>query len=124
MGTPTLNKNYTAESAVTKFRIVAFGSSEGQVIHAASATAKSMGVSMELDADLGDRVDIARAGIADVEYGGTIAAGDVLTADSEGRAVVAAPGAGANVRIAGIAEYDGVTGDIGAMLVGCGFMQG
>lgn len=124
MGTPTLNKNYVAEAAVKKCRIVAFGSSEGQVVHAASATAKSMGVSMELDADLGDRVDITRAGIADVEYGGTIAAGDELTADAEGRAVVAAPGAGANVRIVGVAEYDGVSGDIGALLIGCGSMQG
>ena len=60
MGNPTLNKNYTAETAVTKFRIVMFGSAEGQVVHADSATAKSIGVSMELDADAGDRVDVTR----------------------------------------------------------------
>lgn len=124
MGIPTLNKNYIAETAIKKCRIVAFGSSEGRVIHATSATEKSMGISMELDADLGDRVDVTRAGIADVEYGGNVAAGDELTADAEGRAVVAAPGAGSNVRIVGIAEYDGVLGDIGAALIGCGSMQG
>ncbi len=124
MGNPTLNKNYTAEAAVKKHRIVQFGSADGQVIYADSATAKSIGVSMELDADAGDRVDVTRTGMPEVEYGGTIAAGDLLTSDAEGRAVVAAPGAGANARVIGIAEHAGVLGDIGCMALGFGSLQG
>ncbi len=124
MGNPTLNKNYTAETAVKKHRIVAFGSVSGAVIHADSATAKSIGVSMELDADAGDRIDVTRTGMPEVEYGGTVAAGDLLTSDAQGRAIVATASAGANIRVVGIAECAGVVGDIGGMALGFGSLQG
>jgi hypothetical protein len=124
MGNPTLNKNYTAEAEVKKHRIVKFGAADGQVIYADSATAKSIGVSMELDSDAGDRVDVTRTGMPAVEYGGTVAAGDLLTSDAEGRAVVAAPSTGGNMRIIGIAEHAGSVGDIGCMALGFGSMQG
>lgn len=124
MGNPTLNKNYTAEAAVKKHRIVKFGAADGQVLHADSSTAKSIGVSMELDADAGDRVDVTRTGMPEVEYGGNVAAGDLLTSDAEGRAVVAGPAAGTNARIVGIAECSGVLGDIGCIALGYGSLQG
>lgn len=124
MANPTLNKNYTAETAVKKNRIVIGGTSAGSVIQASAATDSAMGVSLELDAAAGERVDVVRTGIADVEYGGTVAVGDLLTSDSDGCAVVAAPAAGANVRIIGIAEYAGLDGDIGAVLISCSSLQG
>ena len=124
MGNPTLNKNYTAEAEVKKHRIVKFGAADGQVIYADSATAKSVGVSMELDSATGDRVDITRTGMPEIEYGGTVAAGDFLTSDATGRAIVAAPAGGANVRTIGIAEYAGVVGDIGAVALGFGSLRG
>ena len=124
MGNPTLNKNYIAEAAVTAHRIVQFGATDGAVLHAAAAADKSIGVSMELDTALGGRVDVVRTGMPDVEYGGTVAAGDLLTSDSVGRAVVANPGAGANVRIVGTAEVAAVSGDIAPMTLSLGMMQG
>lgn len=124
MANPTLSKNYTAETAVKKNRIVAFGTAEGSVIHATAATDKAIGVSLELDAAAGERVDVVRTGIADVEYGGTVAVGDLLTSDSDGCAVVAAPAAGENARVVGVAEHAGLAGDIGAVLISCGSLQG
>lgn len=120
-----LNKNYTAEGAIGAYRIVKFGAADGGVVAAAAATDKLIGVNDRIAfAASGDRGDIVRVGIAEVEYGGTVAAGDLLTSDASGRAVVAAPATGANARIIGIAEVAGVVGDIGSMLIAPGVMQG
>ena len=124
MGNPVLTKNYTAEAEVLKHRIVKFGSEDGGVVYAAAATDGSIGVSNELDAATGERADIIRTGMPDVEYGGTIARGDLLTSDSVGRAIAATASAGSNVRIVGVAEVSGVVDDIGTMTLGCSMMQG
>jgi hypothetical protein len=133
-----LIKNYKAAAAVTKFRIVKMGGNDYEVQHAAAATDTSVGITTELDAALGERVDVIRAGLADVEYGGTITRGDQLTADANGKAVVATQhdhtentagayaqsattAAAAAQRIIGIAEVSGVAGDIGSVLIAPGF---
>ncbi|REM14738.1 DUF2190 domain-containing protein, partial [Mycobacterium tuberculosis] len=72
----------------------------------------------------GDRIDGVRLGIAEVEYGGAVAAGDPLTSDASGRAIVAAPAAGANARLVGFAEVAGVLGDIGSVFISPCVMQG
>ncbi len=72
----------------------------------------------------GDRIDVVRTGIAEVEYGGTIAAGDLLMSDASGRAIVAAAAAGSNVRFMGVAEVAGVIGDIGSLMLEPGSFQG
>lgn len=120
---PGLIKTYVAAAAVTKRRIVKL-TADGQVAQGAAASDKVVGVSQELDAALGERVDVAHTGLSDVEYGGNVAVGDPLTSDASGRAVVAAPAAGANMRIIGFAQLAGVLGDIGAVLIEPGFMQG
>ncbi len=120
-----LNKNYTGEGVIPPYRIVKFGAAEGGVLVAAAATDKLIGVNDRLAfAVIGDRGDIVRAGIAEVEYGGTVAAGDLLTSDSTGRAIVATAGAGANVRFIGVAEVAGVVGDIGSLMIEPGSFQG
>ena len=96
-----LQKSYTAEAAVAAYRIVKLGAAVAN-----------------------DRIDIVRSGISEVEYGGTIAAGDLLTADASGRAIVATAGAGTNVRVIGVAEVAGVLGDIGSLLIDPGSFQG
>lgn len=121
---PGLIKNYVAEVVVTANRIVKFGAADGDVVLAAAAADFSIGVSDSLDAALGERVDVIRTGIADVEYGGTVVRGDELTADSTGRAVAAAPTAGVNARLIGTAELSGVVGDIGKVLINLSVMQG
>jgi hypothetical protein len=120
-----LNKNYTAEGAIPAYRLVKFGAADGGILVAAAATDKLIGVNDRIAfAVVGDRGDIVRMGIAEVEYGGTVAAGDLLTSDASGRAIVAAAAAGSNVRIIGIAEVAGVLGDIGSMLIDPGSFQG
>jgi hypothetical protein len=124
MNTPTLTKNYTAEAAVTKYRIVKRGATDGSVLQGAAVTDKLMGVCAELDLAITERGDIHVAGVALVEYGGTVTRGDPLTSDASGKAVVAAPAAGANNRLIGFAEVSGVSGDIGSVQIAPGFMQG
>lgn len=117
-------KNYTADAAVAAYRIVKAGSGDGYVAQAATATDFLMGVNDSVAPVAGERTDIVKAGIADVEYGGAVTRGAPLTADALGRAVVAAPAAGSNVRIVGFAEVSGVAGDIGSVHIALGVMQG
>lgn len=124
MSNALLTKSYIAAAAVAAFRIVKFGASDYEVEQGAAAADSLVGVSDELGAALGDRVDVVRSGLADVEYGGAVTQGDELTSDANGKAVVAAPGAGANVRIIGMAEVSGVAGDIGSVSVNPSVMQG
>lgn len=120
-----LVKTFTAGAAVNRKRIVKFGSSDRQAILAAAATDLLMGVSDSLGAAAtGDQCDVIMSGIADVEYGGTVTRGQKLTADSSGRAVTAAPAAGSNVQVIGVAQVSGVVGDIGKVLIMPSVMQG
>lgn len=120
-----LKKAYSAEAAIGAYRIVKFGAADGGVLVSAAAADKHVGVNDRLPAVVaGDRIDVIRSGIAEVEYGGNVAAGDLLSSDANGRAIVAAAAAGANVRVVGVAEVAGVLGDIGSMLVQPGSFQG
>lgn len=120
-----LLKNYVATAAIAAYRIVKFGTNDGEVTQAAAATDLLIGTTGRVTAAAAnDRVDVIRSGIAEVEYGGTVARGDELTADASGQAVVAAPAAGSNVRIIGIAEVSGVSGDIGSVFIAPSVMQG
>lgn len=118
-----LVKNYTAEAAIAPHRIVKFGAADGGVLQSAAAADAHIGVSL-LGAAAGERLDVVRDGIAEVEYGAAVTRGDLLTADAQGRAVPAAPAAGVNARVIGIAEVSGVAGDIGAVAVEPGSHQG
>lgn len=125
LGNPLLPKNYTAGAAIAPFRIVKFGAADGEVVQAAAATDLSIGVSGSLPATAaGERIDIIRAGLTPVALGGTVTRGDKLTADANGAAVTAAPAAGANANIIGIAEVSGVAGDVALMLIAPSIMQG
>lgn len=130
MGTPTLTKNFVAEAAIAKRRIVKFGTADGKALQAAAASDAMYGVSAELDAAINERADVVVAGLAEVEYGGNVTRGDPLTADADGKAVVATrhthtentagayaqnatTAAASAVRIVGWAMVSGVVGDIG-----------
>jgi hypothetical protein len=125
MRNPGLQKNYSAEAPIAAYRIFKFGSADGGILQAAAATDKLVGVTDRFAASVaGDRIDGIRSGIAEVEYGGIVAAGDQLTSDATGRAIVATAAAGANVRVIGVAEVAGVAGDIGSLLIAPGSFQG
>ncbi len=117
-------KQYTAETAVGANLIVKPGSTDDYVVQAAAATNLLMGISGNIAAGAGERIDIIKRGIADVIYGGTITRGDPITSDANGKAVTAAPATGANVRIIGFAEVSGVSGDVGFVRISQGSLQG
>lgn len=121
---PTLTKNFTAAAAVARRRIVKFAAAEGEVEQGAAATDAVFGVSTDVDAALGGRCDVHMAGIVEVEFGGTVAAGDPVTADANGMAVKAAPAAGVNNRIVGWALVPAVVGDIRTVMLAPGQIQG
>jgi hypothetical protein len=122
--TSGITKNFTAEAAVTKRRIVKLGASDTAVLLGAASTDLLIGVSTEVDAVLGETCDVRLDGIAEVEFGGAITRGSYVTSDATGRAVAAAPGAGVNASVIGMAMVSGVAGDIGSVLLAQGRIQG
>jgi hypothetical protein len=124
MSNPLLLRNFTAGAAILPYRIVKISASE-TVITTASATDMSMGVCDYVSPAVGERVDIVLIGVAYVEAGAVIAAGALVTSDAVGRCVTAAPAAGANVRLVGIAlEAATAVGDVIRVLIEFGSMQG
>ena len=117
-------KQYIAETAVGANLIVKPGSTDDYQVQSAAATDYLIGVSGNVAGAAGERVDVIREGIADVVFGGAVTRGAPLTSDANGKAVVAAPSAGSNVRIIGFAEVSGVSGDIGSVYLSPGVMQG
>jgi len=124
MRNETLVKTFVAEGGVVAHTLVKAGSADGLVAEAAAAGDSVIGVSTILDSSDTERCDVVVAGIAEVIFGGNVAMGDLLTSDSSGQAVVAAPAAGTNNRIIGQAMTSGVSGDIGSVLISTGSIQG
>ena len=103
--------NKKADGAIAIHRIVKPGSSAGEVAQAAAATDKLTGVAAHAAADT-EVVRVVKYGRVKLEAGGTIADGDLITSDADGKAVVAAPAAGVNNRVIGYADEAAVDGDI------------
>ncbi|MDH5524449.1 MAG: DUF2190 family protein [Desulfobulbaceae bacterium] len=122
---PVLTENFTAEAVVNPYRFVKPGAADGGAVQAAAVTDAIFGVSDSMGADAsGDRLDVHTLGPVEVEYGGTVTRGDELTSDADGKAVTAAPAAGVNNRVGGIARVSGVAGDIGLVQLAPGQIQG
>jgi hypothetical protein len=115
---------FRAGAAIAPHRFVKFGADDNTVVQAAAATDAIIGVSSELAVTVGQPVDVHMGSLADVTYGGNVGRGALLTSDADGKAVAAAPGAGVNHRIGGLATREGVAGDIGTVLIGPGQVQG
>lgn len=117
--------NYIAESAITINRLVKPGAADTGVVQASAATDSITGVVNELSVVTGERVDVVHQGVAWVEAGAAIVRGAPITSDANGRGITAAPAAGANVRILGIAlESASAAGDVIRVLLEPGYMQG
>lgn len=119
-----LNTNHVAQGAIGAYRIVKPGAASHTLAQAAAATDALVGVMESLSPLDGERCDAIRVGIARVEFGGTVAAGDAITADASGKGIKATPAAGSNVRIIGFAEVAAAAGDIADVLIAPGVMQG
>lgn len=124
-------KSYRAGGAISQYRIVKF-SGDQAVVQASATGDGQIGICCQPGgAASGERVDVTRTGIEEVEYGGNVTRGDLLTADAQGRAVSVTrhthtetgttTAAASNIRIIGMAEVSGVSGDIGHVLITPGF---
>ena len=113
----------TAAADIDGYLIIAYGAND-DAVPANGASAPMFAISNNLGARNGQRVDCITGGTPEVRYGGVVAAGDPLTADTQGRAVAAAPAAGVNARIIGFAAVSGNADDIGAAHIAPGIMQG
>lgn len=110
---PLITLAKTASGAIAPYRIVKGTATDGVVAQSAASTDKMVGCSGQVGAADTERLDIETAGICSVEYGDTIANGDPLTSDVDGKAVPATPGD----RICGVAMEKGDLGAIGSMLL-------
>lgn len=107
-------RGFRPSVAIAANRIVEFAGTD-EIKQSAAATGKHIGVSSDDGAAATDTsVDVHLYGIARVKLGGTVALGDLLTADAQGRAVVSA---GATDRVVGIAMQPGVVDDLGEVLL-------
>lgn len=123
---PILTKNFVAETAIPGGRLVKHGSTAGTVALATAATDAICGASVsDVSAEAGERVDVVMLGLSYVTAGAAIVAGAPITADASGRAVAAAPAAGANARLAGFGhEAATALGDQVVCHIVPGVMQG
>lgn len=120
-------KTLTATAAVIEaFRIVKFdGTVKTSVLKAAAAADAPIGVAEGIDIAASGRVDVVITGLAKVTAGAAFSPGSYLTSDASGRAVAAAPAAGTNNGIVGIAiEEATAAGDVVEILVSPQSRQG
>ena len=124
MSNPILQKNYTAGAVIPAYRIVRLSSASTCVL-AANSGDLSIGICGEVSPLAGERFDAVLSGIAYVEAGGAFALGARLTSDAQGRGIIAAPSAGSNMQIIGMAlEASLASGDIVPVLISQSVMQG
>jgi hypothetical protein len=83
----------------------------GKAAVATGSTAALIGVSL-YDTPAGQPATIQVDGVARVKLGGTVNADDPITSNASGQGVAAAPAAGVNAWIVGIALESGVAGDL------------
>lgn len=117
MRTDGLIKSYRADAAIAPHRIVKAGAAAGSTAQAGAASDAIMGVHCGLAAVAGDVTDTVVSGYATVQYGGAVTAGAPLTADAQGRAIVATA---AGQRLVGFAVLAGAANDLGTVHVALG----
>lgn len=108
---PTLIKSFVASADADPFLIAAF-STASQVAPGAADDDPLIGTYDAMGAVSGGMADVVLGGIGSVKLGGTVAAGDPLTANADGEAIVCAAAAGETRRYIGYALLAGVDGDI------------
>jgi Uncharacterized conserved protein (DUF2190) len=118
------HKSFKASGAVAAFLILKFGASEGTVTVATSATDLLIGTADGLDKADGEMVDVDLRPMPEVKLGAAVTRGQLLTANAAGKAVPAAPAAGANVAVIGRAARSGAADDVIPYLRGLGTTQG
>lgn len=123
--TEGLKKGMKGDAAIaTANLILKFGSDADHVVPASAVTDVLIGVNEHSIDAAEDDVRVMLSGIAEVIAGGTVAVGEKLTTDANGKAVTAAPATGVNNSIIGIATKAGVLNDIITVLIAPSTLQG
>lgn len=104
--------------------ITKFHTTENQHALGAAATDVLSGVAQSEPSSANKSLVVATEGISKVVAGGTIAIGDLITSDSAGKGVAAAPNAGTNNWIIGVALQVAATGEKFSVLLGVQRIQG
>ncbi len=119
MSSPTDFKSYKAAAVIPAKTIVKFTANWQEVTPATASSDAIAGVAELGAAAIGDMCDVAEGDWHEVTLGATVAAGDFLTSDANGKAVKAVKGgAGSYVNVFGRANRAGVAGDIVPYVVG------
>lgn len=107
----TLVRAYEASAAIEPYRIVAFSetATTSRIAHGVTATALLVGTTGYIGGGIGAMTDVNRSGINPVTLGGTVGAGDALTAGALGKAIKTVT---KGDRIIGFAEQPGVANDV------------
>lgn len=120
MHTPLLSKAFLAEATITKETIVRAGTAKGYLRPASASNQPLFGIANNIGAALGARLDVHTHGFALVKLGGTVVAGDYLTADEDGNAIAASFASAGTVYCIGQAVDAGVEGDlVGVRIAPC-----
>jgi hypothetical protein len=103
-----LIKSFTPTAAIVPFSAVKFGADDNTITLATATADLVIGFTNEIevvadDITKGNLVDVVIDGIAEGRAGAVIVRGSRLTIDATGRVITAAPAAGVNVQIIGIA---------------------
>ena len=113
-------KSRVAAGAIAPWSIAAFTGNRNEVAQAAGSSTGLAGITdyLGIGSTESDRmVDLQLTEVADVQAGGTIAAGDPVTSDANGKAIKALRVPDAEVFCIGIAQGPAVAGDVFGVLV-------
>jgi hypothetical protein len=111
---PLLPLQRIASGVIEARRILKVTGNDGELAQASDASDKLIAISGIRGAASGAAFEAHFAGLVPVEYGGVVAQGDPLTADADGKAIVATVGD----YVVGRATEEGTAGTIGSMMMG------
>lgn len=122
--TGSLIKSYRAAAVVAGYLIAKFAAptTATTATFATAGTDPLLGVVGSQGADINGMLDVTLAGPGEVRLGGTVAAGDPITAGAGGKGVKCAPAAGTRAAYVAIALAPGVVDDIIPVNVSPGFI--
>lgn len=123
--TSGISKGAKCTAAIANaFTIATFGADDDTFSVASGPDAALIGVFQGSTVNAGDMVEVMVTGISNIVCGGTVTRGDYLTSDANGNGITAAPASGVNAGVIGIALESGVAGDIIAVRLAPGRIQG
>lgn len=98
--------------------------SSATVALASAVGDEPLGVLQNKPKILGEAPSVRTLGLSKVKYGADVVVGDPLTTDGSGRAVKAAPGAGVNNGVWGVARSAGAVDELGTIYINPYTLQG